>query len=643
MTTEDFKRKLTAVFSADVAGYSRLMGDNEAETVKTLETYKGVISSLIKQHRGRVVDSTGDNLLAEFGSVVDAVQCAVAVQKELQTRNSDLPEERKMLFRIGINLGDVIEEQDRLYGDGVNIAARLEALADPGGICVSKTAFDHIESKLPLGYEFLGEQEVKNIAKPVGAYKVLMETRVVGAKVKKTSTEIPFWRRKAVLSIGILAVLVIIAGLVWNFYFRKPPMKVASKAKTEYKPSEKSIPKTADKPSIAVLPFTNMSGDKEQEYFSDGISEDIITNLSKISGLIVLSRNSSFIYKGKQVKIEDVAKDLGVRYVLEGSVRRGGNKVRVTAQLIDGQTEQHLWADSYDKELKDIFSVQDQITRRVVSELAVALTATEDERQARRHTENFEAYDLYLRARKALYSGVSKEGDRKAKELAQKCIELDPEFAGGYEILSVVLSRGVRFGFSTSPKEDLGKAYDLAQKGVSVDDTFAENYIALASALLMKKRHDDAVTAAMNATRIQPGSSYAHLYLGFFLHWAGRGKEAVEEVKKAIQLNPKFLEGADPSYLSFLGFANFTAGFYQEASKAMRTSIERYGPAVPRYPFLIASYILSGREEEAKETVQRLLKTYPKFSLSRWKYGRTYKNPEDVDRLYNALQKAGLK
>jgi len=295
MTQEGYKRKLTAILSADVEGYSRLMADDEAATVKTIATYREVMALLIKQHRGRVVDAPGDNVLAEFASVVDAVQCAVAVQKEFQSRNAALPENRRMQFRIGINLGDVIEEKNRLYGDGVNIAARLEALAEPGGICVSKTSFDHIETKLPLGYEYLGEQEVKNIPKPVGAYKVLMEPRVTVAGEKEKARVVPFWHRKAILAGGVAFILVVIAALLWNFYFRPPPMEPASVEKMAF-----PLP---EKPSIAVLPFENMSEDPNQEYFSDGITEEIITGLSKVPRLFVIARNSTFTYKGKPVKV----------------------------------------------------------------------------------------------------------------------------------------------------------------------------------------------------------------------------------------------------------------------------------------------------------------------------------------------------
>jgi adenylate cyclase len=642
MNTQDFKRKLTAIFSADVAGYSRLMGEDEAATVKPLESYRQVMFSLIKQHRGRVIDSPGDNLLAEFASVVDAVQCAVAVQKELQARNADLPENRKMEFRIGINLGDVIEEQERLYGDGVNIAARLEALAEPGGICVSKTAFDHIESKLPLGYEFLGEQTVKNIARPVGAYKVLMETRVIDTSGKEPSKGIPFWRRKAVIPVGIIALLVVVAVLVWNYHFRLAPVEVASREKTVPQVPTKPPLNLPDKPSIAVLPFANMSEDKSQDYFSDGITEDIITNLSKLSRIFVVSRNSTFLYKGKQVKVEEVAKDLGVRHVLEGSVRRGGGRVRITAQLIDGKTGQHLWADKYDRELKDIFSVQDEVTRKVVSELALALTEDETGRLARKHTENFEAYDLYLQARRGGLV-VKKESDLRVIEMARQVIDLDPNFVGGYYYLSFMLSRGIRYGWSASPREDLEKAFELAQKAISVDDKFPLSYMGLASVYLMQGKHDDALAAINTGLSVAPSNDLIWVWLGYYLHWVGRGEEAVAAVRKSMELNPKYLHGRNPLYQDTMGEVCFTAGLYEESISNLRKSIEKFGSGPNRDPFLIASYSMLGRMQEAKESAQQWLKADPSFTLSSWGFGRLYKRSEDSERLYEALRKAGLK
>ncbi len=383
MCAEGFKRKITAIMSSDVVGYSKLMGDDEAATVQTLAVYKNVMSVLIDQHRGRVIDSPGDNMLSEFASVVDAVQCAVAIQKELNSRNAELPKNRKMRFRIGINLGDVIQEEDRIYGDGVNIAARLEALANPGGICVSKTAFDQIETKLPLGYEFLGQQEVKNIAKPVGAYRVVMEPRVTVADVKVKEEAIPFWRRKKAM-LGAIAVLVIIIGVMaWQFHQRPTPIEPASVEKMSY-----PLP---EKPSIAVLPFVNISGDPEQEYFSDGLTEEIITALSKLPKLFVIARNSVFTYKGKPVKVNQVAEELGVRYVLEGSIRKAGDDIRITAQLVDAISGHHLWAERDDRNLKEIFAVQDDLTKSIITAMQVKLSEGEQIQTAAKGTNNLEA------------------------------------------------------------------------------------------------------------------------------------------------------------------------------------------------------------------------------------------------------------
>jgi TolB-like protein/class 3 adenylate cyclase len=382
MADEGFMRKLTAILSADVEGYSRLMGDDEEATVRTLTAYREVLTTLIQQHNGKVLDSPGDNLLAEFVSVVDAVQCAVAVQKEIGSRNAELPENRRMQFRIGINLGDVIQEEERIYGDGVNIAARLEGLSEPGGICISKTAFDHIESKLPYGYEFLGDQTVKNIAKPVGAYRVLMEPRVTVAGEPEEDKPAPIRRIPILIGAAVVLVLAIAVG-VWQFYVRRPSVEPASVEKMAF-----SMP---DKPSIAVLPFTNMSDDPKQEYFADGMTEDLITDLSQISGLFVIARNSTFAYKGKSIKIRQVAEELGVRYIIEGSVRRADDRIRVNTQLIDATTGHHLWAKRYDGKLGDIFDLQDKITQKIITALRVKLTPPEQDQVTRKGTDNIEA------------------------------------------------------------------------------------------------------------------------------------------------------------------------------------------------------------------------------------------------------------
>jgi TolB-like protein/class 3 adenylate cyclase len=367
MQPKGFHRKLTAILSADVAGYSRLMQDDEAATVKTLEAYKQIISDLVKQHRGRVVDSPGDNLLAEFASVVDAVQCAVAVQKELQARNAELPESRRMQFRIGVNLGDVIEEGERIFGDGVNIAARLESLAEPGGICVSKTAFDQIETKLPLGYEFLGEQTVKNIAKPVAAYRVVLEPRVTKRRGAGLRVQGRGWRLAFYGLLGL--VIVTAAAAVWQFASRSSP---APGDKVDLRKVAFPPP---DKTSIAVLPFQNMTGDPQQEYFSDGMAEQLITGLSQSPDIYVTARSSSFAYKGKSMTAQQIADQLGVRYLLEGSVQRDADRVRINVQLIDGRNGNHIWAQRYDRKFEDLFALQDQITMEVMEILNVKFIA----------------------------------------------------------------------------------------------------------------------------------------------------------------------------------------------------------------------------------------------------------------------------
>ena len=379
MATEGFKRKLTAILSADIAGYSRLMGEDEEATVRTLTAHRQMMATSIQQHRGRVVDSPGDNLLADFASVVDAVQCAVEIQQVLKVRNAQLPENRKMVFRIGVNLGDVIEDGHRIYGDGVNIAARLEGLAEPGGICISGTVYEHIKNKLALWNEYLGEHTVKNITGSIRVYRIGMEPEVAAYKERKGKASGIKRRKWAAMAFAAVLILGAVAFTFWRFYLRpSSPVDVASVAKMAF-----PLP---DKASIAVLPFVNISGDVDQEYFADGITEDLITDLSKISDLLVIARSSMFTYKGRPVKIQQVGEELGVRYVLEGSI-----KVRINAQLIDATTSHHLWAERYDGHLEDVFSLQDRIIGKIVAALAVKLTVGEQQEVARKETNNMDA------------------------------------------------------------------------------------------------------------------------------------------------------------------------------------------------------------------------------------------------------------
>ena len=422
MTAEKFKRKLTAILSADVKGYSRLMGTDEEATLRTLQEYKEVMASSIQHHRGRIVGTAGDSVLAEFASVVDAVQCGVEIQQVLRAKNAMLPETRRMNFRIGINLGDVIEEGDTIYGDGVNIAARLESLAEAGGICISESAYQQIENKLPLRYDYLGEHEVKNIAKPVRVYRARIESEAAPPKLGEEKKPVGKPLSKAALA--IIAVVVIVGAVIlYQFVLRPshPKMEVASKEKMAF-----PLP---DKPSIAVLPFVNMSEDPKQEFLCDGITESIITALSRVPRLFVIARDSTFTYKGKPVKVKQVSEELGVQYVLEGSVQRSGDRVRITAQLIDALTGNHLWAESYDRDLKDIFALQDEITMKVLTATAGKLTREDQILSAGKYFKGKQGLDCYLKIMEGekYRAGFNIEDNRMARRIAEEAIALCPE------------------------------------------------------------------------------------------------------------------------------------------------------------------------------------------------------------------------
>jgi adenylate cyclase len=630
MSTERYGRKLTAILSADVKGYSRLMGEDEEATIRTLTAYREVMANLIQKHRGRVVDSPGDNVLAEFKSVVDAIRCAVEIQEELKVRNAEVPEDRKMEFRIGINLGDVIVDGERLYGDGVNIAARIEGLAEGGGICISGTVYDHVKNKLALSYEYQGEQAVKNISEPVRVYRVLMEP---GAPAEVKREKKPGLRRWQWAALVVTAVLVVgaAAGVIWNFYLR--PSSPSEKV-----PSDKiQALELPDKPSIAVLPFTNMSDDPEQEYFSDGITEDLIIDLSRISGLFVIARNSVFIYKGKAVKIAEVGRALGVRYVLEGSVRKADNRVRITAQLVDTTTEGHLWGERYDRDLKDIFSLQDEVAQKIVAALAVKLTEDEEKRLVRKYTDNMEAYDSFLHGLE-YKNRYTKEANVQARQMYKRAIDLDPEFAAAYAHLGLTYFHEWSLGWSEDP-QSLEQAFELAQRAIALDDSLPEAHAILGEVYLWKKRHEQAIAELEKTIALNPNDADGIARLGNILNWTGRPEEAIELEKKAMRLNP-----VHPVwYLWNLGHAYFLTGRCEEAIETLKRVLDRNPGFLPAHVYLTASYIELGRDEEARAQAAEVRKLNPQTtSTEAWKQRIPYKDQAVSERLFEDLRKAGV-
>ena len=631
MTAQEVKRKLTAILSADVKGYSCLMGEDEEATVRTLNVYKEVMTNLIQQHRGRVVDASGDNVLAEFGSVVDAVRCAVEIQKELKARNAELPENRRMEFRIGVNLGDVIEDGEQILGDGVNIAARLESLSDAGGICISGTAFDHVRNKLDLGYEYLGEQTVKNIALPVRVYKVLIEPEAAGKVIGEKKAK-PRQLQMATMGLVIGVIAVVAVFVIWKFYIPSAPQpEVASKDKMAF-----PLP---DKPSIAVLPFTNMSGDPKQEYFSDGLTEQIITSLSKFQRLFVIARNSTFVYKGKPVKVQKVAEDLGVRYVLEGSVQKSRDRVRITAQLIDAMTGRHIWTENYDRELKDIFALQDEITIKIMTAMRVELTEGEQARHwIKWETDNLKAFDKNYQGIGFMRRGTKQDNDT-ARQLFEEAIAFDPKFVYPYMNLGLTHFWDARFGWSGSPAKSLQRAFELAQKALAMEESIDVAHSLLASIYLVMRQHDKAIAEGERAVALNPNGAFAYMVLAAIVGCAGKWEESVLYAKQSMRLNP-FPEFGD---YWILGRAYFMTGQFDEAIVALRKALQMNPNFLPAHIFLAAYYSSLGRDAEATASAKEVLRINPKFTIESYAKTLPYKDKADIDREVDALRKAGLK
>jgi adenylate cyclase len=576
---ERVERRLTTILAADVAEYSRLMRADEDGTLAVLTACRAILDTLVAEHRGRIANTAGDSVLAEFPSVAGGLSCALAIQEAIAKHNEPLSLDRQMRFRIGIHLGDVMIKGADLFGDAVNIAARLEALAEPGGICVSATVREHIGTRVAAAFTDAGAQQVKNIAEPVHVFRVA----AIGASQPA-----------------------------------KPPAALP-------------LP---DKPSVAVLPFTNMSGDPEQEFFADGIAEDIITALSRYPSLFVIARNSCFTYKGRSVDVKQVGRELGVRYVLEGGLRKAGNRIRVTAQLVEAESGKHVWAERYDRDLADIFALQDEITEAVTIAIAPAIAGAEQHRSLRKPPGSLDAWAAYQRGLWHL-GKFGTEDNALAQRFFQRAIDLDPNFAGGYGGLAIAKRRGVqRLGLLEGDG-----VLQLARRAVLFDPNDAEARARLGFILLGQGDHDGALAEVERALAISPNLASAHAVLGQILMCSGCPKEGRVALERSIRLDPR-----DPMALLNLmnvAISYFLSGEYDAAIEAAKRVIRAYPDYPMTYPWLVAALGQSGRIEEAERALQRAITIAPgAFDLLVRSRAPWYR-PEDLDHMIEGLRKAG--
>jgi len=624
------KRKLAVILSADAVGYSRLMERDESGTLATLNAHLQLMGALVGKHRGRVVNVHGDSLLAEFNSVLDAIQSAVEIQEGLKARNEGLPDESRMPFRIGINLGDVIEEDGNIFGDGVNVAARLEGLADPGGICISRSVHEQVKSKLPIGFQSLGAHSVKNIAEPVRVYRVLTERGTYGKSVANAWYRLKQWPMST-LALTV-AILLVVGGLAVKMYLGPPE---SSPGIFAFLSGKKTL-QLPDKPSIAVLPFENMTGDPRQEYFADGFTDAIITSLAKISSLFVIARNSAFTYKGKPVKVQQVSRELGVRYVLEGSIQKSGERIRINAQLIDAVSGEHLWSEHYDRNLTEIFGLQDEVILKIASALSVTLTSGEQARVWAEGTKNLEAYLRFLQGREFLLQG-NRESVAMARRMAEEAIALDPKYADAYALLGATYHNDVFLGASR-PKESIAKAIAFTQKALAMNGSLADARGRLGVLYSWSGRYDEGIAEAERGVELDPNSATANFFLSNVLRYAGRSEEAIPVIRRALRLEP-----ISPGiFVQNMALIYFQAGNCAEALATCEEGLQRERDSLNSRVIRAAVFGYCGREEEARKEAIEVLKINPKFTVESYTRILPYKYQANKDLTIQGLRKAGL-
>jgi adenylate cyclase len=655
MAQSRYKRKLTAILNADVVGYSRLMGDDEEFTIQTLNSHRDLMTAIIEQYSGRVVDAVGDNLLAEFTSAADAVQCAVAVQMKLKKKNENLSDSRKMHFRIGINIGDIVHENNRIYGDGVNIAARIESLADSGGITISRNIYNHIKKKLDFGYEYIGEHTVKNISDPVRVYKIIMDPKdsknILKQEASHAVEKVQLKKRLTITVSIILILLTVLAGLHWKYNFQSSPAEVdTGKESVSAAVSSKSKPEPAavkseedieynqsEGFSIAVLPFVNMSKDPEQEYFCDGITENIISSLAKVPQFLVIARNSTFAYKDKSINVQQIGRELNTKYVIEGSIQKSDKRFRITVQLIETDSGYHIWSESYDRTFQDIFKLQDEITLKILKVLGIKLKtpwSKENEFEGFADSKNFIMY------MKLFEYGIKHTREKYAWALknAEKLITSNPEHAIRYNMLAMIYLNGILIGSCESPKICLTKAVKAIDKSLSIVPNYYWSHRQLGKVFMMKKEYDQAILKYQKAMELNPNYAHTYIITGITLNFSGKPKEALEYLNKGLRLDP----GAPAYYWNIFGQSYLLLEEYDKAIQMFKKCLKLEPNNWRPYGGLAVSYTLSGQDDRAKTSIRQLLNLFPGFSIEFYKKSSLYKNPDQLDRFVQAYRNAGV-
>jgi len=617
--THGMRRRLAAVMSADVVGYSALMAVDEEGTLARLKAHREeLIEPAIVDHGGRVVKLMGDGILAEFTSVIRAVRAGIYVQRELALRNKDRPDEHQIVFRIGINQGDIIIDGDDIYGDDVNVAARLQERATPGGICISERVFRIIRGNIDVGIDDLGDQELKNIPEPVRVYRVLLGPDA--GNVKPLSLQKKFNLRLPVLAVSFTFVL--LGGLVvWFWLGSFAPDQIG--------------PRAGGKPSIAVLPFANLNKDPKYDYFSEGITNDIIIDLSKFQNLLVIASNSVSGYTGKTVNVEDVSREMGVRYVLKGSVLKRGEQVRINAQLIDGTTGQNLWAERYDESTNNIWGIQAEITGRIVRTLAVRITEIEQQRVLAKPTDNFEAYEFLLKGQ-ALLARQSRNENFEARKLFRRAIELDPNYATAYSGLGWTYYEAVQWGWTGSPQQAVQQAYDLSQKALSLEASDIFGRRLLASIYSLRRQHDLALIESERLIAINPNDAGSFAQQGIALTWLGRPEGAILALERALLFDPDM----KTDIFWHLGLAYYLKKRYADSAAVLERNIGRKANPFWDYLLLAAVYGQMDRTQDAARAAKAVRQIDPLYKRL-LRFGQ-FKNSSDTEQVNEGLRKAGL-